>query len=495
MTACLYLFTVGCGTSTRMVKPAEIKSKSDHISAVAMKSGEIIEFNSEGARLDKTRQEVIGITKDQKPMRIAYADIMTATVQHTSGGGVLIGGFIIFIILVIIIASANDSSSSSSGSSCPYVYSFDGDQFIMDAEPLSGAITKGLERDDLCRLENLRAVNGEYALLVRNELKETQYIDRVQLRVVDHPAGSTVCTDINGGLHAVTHPVQPAVARDDAGVDLRALLASSDHIPWQSSMPTDESWRDVSLRNELTVSFAKPATATRANLVVDAATSQWGSVMMREMMQARGEHLNDWYASVDANGPAMAEMIRFNQREEIYFLKLYVREGEQWVQQGWIPGGAPTASELKVIPLDLSGVTGDSVVVRVEPPRGYWSFDSMAMSFDELTTPSSTVLPLKHAVASAHADVSSMLAATDGNYYEMKNVGDAARITFAAPAAPATGERSVFLDARGYYHTQIDETQPEQTALIANILEHDGAILRYSLQRFAEMIAQAKATP
>jgi hypothetical protein len=495
MTACLYLFTVSCGTSTKLVSPAAIKAKKDHISALTLRTGEIIEFDSNGARLDQEKQKVIGVTKDGKNIMIAYADVISATVQHTSGGGAVAIGLFVFLIGIIIISSAADDNSSSSGSSCPYVYSFDGDHYVMDAEPLSGAITKGLERDDLCRLEHLEAHHGQYEILMRNELKETQYIDRLQLRVVDHPAGSTVCTDINGALHVAGDLVAPGVASDESGVDLRALLKSSDHIPWLSSMPADESWRDMALRDQLTFSFPKPRGVATANLIVDAATSQWGSIMMRRMIETRGERVNDWYASLDERGPALAELIRFNQREEIYFLKVYVHEGDQWVQRGWIPGGAPAASELRAIPLDLGGVKGDSVSVRVEPPRGYWSFDYVAMSYHELPAPESRVLPATRATTHDDSDIAALIASADASYYEMKHVGDAVRITFAAPATPPAGKRSVFLDARGYYHTQIDETQPEQTALIADVLERDGAVVRYSLQRFAEMVMRGRATP
>lgn len=495
MTACLYLFTVSCGTSTKMVSPGAIKAKDSHISAVALKTGEIIEFDGNGARLDKERKEVSGTTKDGKNVRIPFTDIMTATVQHKGPGeAIALVGLAIFFFIIIAAASA-DSHSSNSGSSCPYAYAFDGDHYVMDAEPLSGAITRGLERDDLCLLEHVRPSHGAYELMLRNELKETQYLDRIQLRVVDHPRGSTVCTDINGGLHAVTNLAAPTAAHDETGTDFRAVLKSSDHIPWQSMMPTDDSWRDVPLRNELTFTFSRKHGAPSANLVVDAATSQWGSVMMREMMQARGDRLDDWYASVDAHGPALGEMIRFNQREELYFLKVYVREGDEWVQRGWIPGGSPSASELKAIPLDLSGVEGDTVTVRVQPPCGFWSLDYVAMSYDELPVPQSVVVPAKTAMTNDHVDITPTIKDGDGRYYEMKHVGDAAHITFAALPTPAGGERSVFLDARGYYHAQIDETRPEQTALIADMLEHNGAVVRYSLQRFAELVERGKAMP
>jgi hypothetical protein len=490
ITACLYLFTWSCGSS-KLVSPGGIKDKKDHINAVVLTSGDVIEFDPRGGRLNRDEQVVRGTTKDGKEVTLAFSDIVSATVERTSGGGVAGTIGIVFIALIVLLAiMSNSVDHSSSGSSCPYVYSFDGSDYILDAEPLSGAISKGLERNDVCRLDHVRAHDGRYELLVRNELQETQYLDAIKLHVVDHPQGSQAYTDTNGAIHVMADAVGATDAHDERGVDLRALIKSEDTIPWQSIMPIDDTWKDVSLRNELTFSFPKPADATRGNLIVRAATSQWGSIMMREMMQARGNRLEAWRHSVDAGGPAMAEMVRFNMREELYFLKLYVREGDQWVQRGWIPGGGPMAPETRVIPVDLSGVMGDTVTIRVQPPRGYWAFDYLAMSYRELPAPTSTIVPLERALLSDGSNATASMSVADGTYHEMQHVGDSMVLTFAAPRTPAEGVRTVFLDTRGYYHSQIDEKQPEQSALIAKMLENNGAITRYSLQKFVEFASQ-----
>ncbi|HEX6791696.1 MAG TPA: hypothetical protein VF247_10335, partial [Candidatus Krumholzibacteria bacterium] len=401
--------------------------------------------------------------------------------------GVFVIGVIVLITLIAITADSSSSSSSSSGSSCPYVYSFDGSNYVLDAEPLSGAISRGLERNDLCRLDHVAARDGRFELMVRNELEETQYLDGMRLRVVDHPAGTQACTDANGAILVIADPAAATAARDENGADLRRVLDSADHIAWQPVMPTDDSWQTMPLRNQLTFSFAKPGGASRANLVVNASTSQWGSIMMREMLQARGSGLREWRESVDSNGPAMQEMVTFNMREELYFLRLYVREGDQWVMRGWLPGGGPAVSETRVIPLDLSGVTGDTVEIRVSPPRGFWAFDYVGMSFAESSATSQTDVPPESAVLSGRSDITSTLATDDGGRHEMKNVGDSILLSFRAPRPATGGLRTIFLDTRGYYESHIDETQPEQTALIAQMLSNEGAIVRYSLQKYVEM--------
>src|SRR5262245_15464349 len=212
VTAGLFL-CVSC-TNPKLVSPPQIKSKSDHIIAVVLTTGEVVEFDSRGARLDQERQVVTGTTVSGEKHSIPFADIVSATVERTSAGAFVGILLIAIVLLIVLIAATTDDDASSSGSSCPYVYSYDGSDYVLDAEPLSGAISKGLERNDLCRLDHVQAHDGRYELVVRNELEETQYLDGIRLRVVDHPSGTQACTDMNGAIHVISDPFAPTVARD-----------------------------------------------------------------------------------------------------------------------------------------------------------------------------------------------------------------------------------------------------------------------------------------
>ena len=97
-------------------------------------------------------------------------------------------------------------------------------RYVFDAEPFAGAISKGLERDDYAELENLRVVDGEYRLLVANEMAESDYLNQAELCVVDHPVGTRVAADANGDLYTFVDPVQLVGALDAEGRDLRPWL-------------------------------------------------------------------------------------------------------------------------------------------------------------------------------------------------------------------------------------------------------------------------------
>lgn len=114
--------------------------------------------------------------------------------------------------------------------SCPFVYSWDGKQYVFDAEPYGGAITRGLEKDDFSTLERLREQDGLYQLKITNEVDETQFTNLTELWVVDHPAGTRVAADVLGRLHTLAAPQSLVSALDVAGHDLLPWLRATDRL-------------------------------------------------------------------------------------------------------------------------------------------------------------------------------------------------------------------------------------------------------------------------
>jgi hypothetical protein len=180
----------------------------------------------------------------------------------------------------------------------------------------------------------------------------------------------------------------------------------------------------------------------------------------------------------------MDDLVAFNTREELYSLKLYVLEGEQWVCRAWIPSGASLITEERVIPIDLTGVSGDVVKMRVLPPRGFWTLDFLGLEFSHHPSPEVVVVPLKRAITHDHADVTAAMSAADDQPYVMPLVGDEVTLEFAAPEMLANGNRTVFLDTHGYYLAHIDKMQPEQKGLIADLTRNDGQVVEYSMDLY-----------
>ena len=262
--------------------------------------------------------------------------------------------------------------------SCPFIYSWDGEEWVLDAEPYAGATTKGLERADFSELENLVAVDGEYRLRITNEVNESQYPNLLELWAVHHPSGTRVVADEFGTLYTVREPVSASSAVDASGKDLLPWLEATDGRVWEHDAVRTSTG---DLRQDLILTFPKPGSATAARLIANVATGAWGSYMIRELYEMRGTGLEAFYEAIDTSLQARQELFLWNLREGLFTLELLVEEPTGWEVRGLLPGGGPFISEDRVVPLDISRVEGDEVRIRIRPPVGFWGLNSFQMDF------------------------------------------------------------------------------------------------------------------
>ncbi len=131
--------------------------------------------------------------------------------------------------------------------SCPYIYTWDGEQwaFFTDclwAAPIGLQLAEGVMAP--CREweylkidgDRLRESNGEYRVMLTEELWEAAYFDQVQLLAVDHPADVEFFSNEKVGPPSISefklHPVRkrhlPIAARDSRGRDVLPKLARCD---------------------------------------------------------------------------------------------------------------------------------------------------------------------------------------------------------------------------------------------------------------------------
>jgi Tfp pilus assembly protein PilF len=131
-------------------------------------------------------------------------------------------------------------------SSCPYLYTWNGERFEFVTDFMGGGEMGYLEEpgrynqpdpDEYVRIrsDQLKEKDGRYELRVTNELEESMFVDRLQLIAVAHPAGTEVYP--NEGMSDppkpfklfVTRNAQPPLsAIDDHGNDVLDLISKMD---------------------------------------------------------------------------------------------------------------------------------------------------------------------------------------------------------------------------------------------------------------------------
>jgi len=432
--------------------------------------------------------QLVAVVKD-KPYEIATAGVQRYWVRTRTRSTARTVGLVAVVAAgaaaVAYIAVAGTGSVSqkvnlpSTGGCCLFIYSWDGARYNFDTEAYTGAITRGLERDDFSLLQKVREQNGEYRIMLSNDNDETQYTNQLELWVVDQDRGVTPRVGSDGSLYSVREPMAPVSARDGQGKDLMTWLAKRDGLIWEPP-PAEQ-------RGEVVLTFPKIAAAKQAKLVVSATETLWAGEAAGHILGLLGPQLSEWYQQVDGDPAARGELLAWMAREELFALKIEVEEPTGWQVRGMLPISGPFVSDERVVLLDLSHAVGDTVRVRVRPPAGFWALNSFAMDYSKDLPARVTKLAPVRARDAGGRDLLPALRAADSQYYEMHEVGEQATVAFTAPPAAPGMERTLFLHSRGYYHMHIPENGQPNVAAFQQILTEPGAGAALSAKMFAEM--------
>ena len=472
------------------------------IVAITTKSGRVVEFDQamvEGAWGGKYPKRTYAVlhndslfaTVNKDPYKIALADVQHLWIRVEEVDPYLttvavIGGVAVALLAMLAIFAASQTSSST-GSSCPSVYSWDGNRYVFDAEPYAGAISRGLERDDFSALENLQVVDGSYRLRLANEMPETDCTNSVELCLLDHAPGQRVAADAGGAFHDVTAARPLRSATDETGRDLRPWLEATDKLIWE---PAPEATADGGLRTEIVMSFPRPAGSERAKLVANVSTGTWGAWMIRELLDLRGNQLPWFYGAIDGVPAAQDSLRAWNEREELFVLKVEVEEADGWHVRGFLPGGG-RAAENVVVPLDIRHVQGEELRLRIRPPVGFWALNSFAVDYSPEGPPlDMKIVKPTSAVDDKGNDVLPQLLAADEAYHVMPGTGNWASVVFPAPALEPGRARTIFLHSRGYYQLHLDAEHAPDAVRLEQIANEPDAAARFAVERFAQWRAE-----
>lgn len=419
---------------------------------------------------------------------VALADVKSVEVHRFSAGQTVLLVAALGATAVLIAAAASSGGTSQPApnpcndcgpkESCPFVYTWDGTGWRLASGTFGGAIARTLKRTVLDNLDHVMPQVGVVRLKVTNELDETDHLDALAVLAVDHAPGVSVAADPAGGLHTIGALDPPVTATDFRGADALARVRDADGWSWESSFAGRDTSRVADLRDGLQLAFVRPRGAHRSHLVVDASNTPWAVHLLTEFISAHGAGTDAWYDSLNAE-PALAQAFGLRLAGE-GFLAASVRTQSGWAPAGLIWEVGPEMARRQVLELDLSSVVGDTVLVRLESAPALWLVDRVAMDFTADGPLTVHELPLVSARDRAGNDVAPLISAADGLDYVMEP-GDAAEVSFRAPALGAGMERSFLLRSSGWYRIHVPSAGAPDVAMLDAVMHQPLGVSRTSV--------------
>ena len=213
--------------------------------------------------------------------------------------------------------------------------------------------------------------------------------------------------------------------------------------------------------------------------------------MMGEMVSAFGSLTAKWYDPATTTA-ASAPMARAQHAEG--FLQVAIWDGTSWRPSGEIWEAGPEVAKRQVLPIDLTGISGGTIRVRLESAPSFWQIDYVGLGPVVNAKVVARDLPTVSVTAPRDADALAHLQEKDGRFLDMER-GDtislAVRDTAGPPAAGMT--RAYLARTSGWYRIHGRDDQAPDIATLTALGEGPHGTAKLAVTRMNQLLSAAKA--
>ncbi|MDX2415211.1 MAG: hypothetical protein QNK33_08465 [Bacteroidales bacterium] len=433
--------------------------------ADALLTNEVHIYISEYSKIDDQR---IAINPDAiEKIEVFDKDTGATTASWILGAlGVGAAAFALSAIIILLTKS-----------SCPFIYSWDGESYKFTGEIYSGAIQPALERHDYLPLPDIAPEDGIYRIKMTNEVKEIQHTNMTELLVFDHPDNIKVLVDKYGEYHAITSLHSPLEATNLSGHDILNFVGKKDSLNYFG----DQIKKGMSISDGLIAKFEVPPLAEKASLVVNAKNSLWLDYLFTRFHGMFGENYQKFQDKQKNASPE--EMDRWYLEQNLP-LSVFIEHDGEWEKLDHYNLVGPMAFKEDVIQFDVSSYAGKDISIKLETGYMFWEIDYVGIDYSEDLELLYTRVPVYNAIDNKGIDIRPALLADDSEYYIQPEVGDEVILSFTEPLSNDKA-KTVILHSKGYYLILRDqEGRPDRKTL--REFRKKGRLPEYSIELFEE---------
>lgn len=248
--------------------------------------------------------------------------------------------------------------------SCPTIYTFNGENYELEAELFSYSISRYFQESDLDKLSIPNNSNQEYPIRISNEALETHYIDQFSLLEINHPPGTQVFPTYGGDIICTGELKQPSNVTNFLGEDITELVNKSDKNVYRSGEELVEKISDGVTYDIVDLQLDLPNGTKEVNLILKLRNTLLTTILFYELvLSSQGFEAIEWTEKMQ-NNYIYAKL--FNELYKSYAgIRIKTFKEGSWEIQSKIGDIGPIAwKEIAVkIPVE---VENNSTLIRLE---------------------------------------------------------------------------------------------------------------------------------
>lgn len=424
-----------------------------------------------------TNENIIGNSYSE--VVIPFSNINRIEVYEPDSGKAILSvlGFTVSTLALIAIIIAATKSS------CPFLYTKNGDSFAFTGELYPGAILPNLERIDYIPLSNFTAQNDEYELKITNELLEIQRTDLAQLVVLNHPENIDFLLDQNGKPHSISKKESPKqILINDYPTRIEnSLKKDSISFLFNTEKSSDNE------RNNISLTFDNNTKSKQAKLVLSAKNSLWLDLVYGKFNEQFGSYFKRFQKK--QHKVSAEKNIQWRNEQDIP-LSVYVKSNKEWNLVERINPVGPMAFRDLIIPINLEKIQSKKIEIKLECGFMFWEIDYVAIDFStDIPSDPQFINPLS-AIDENGLNVTHLLDNEDKNYLIQPNIGNEVVIKYRVEPPKNKEKQTVFLKNKGYYEYIRDYKGIPNFAKLKTF-KNKGALSKYSKEEYSRFMKPA----
>ena len=357
---------------------------------------------------------------------------------------------------------------------CPHVYINDGEELNWEQTLFTGATSPQLARSDLKAIKDYFPTQETLTLTLKNDEEEQQFIDKLSLKVVDHPADVHLAIENNGNLYAYHKATSPIAVTDQDGKNQSQATANKDGASYDFK---PEKLTDLSA---LHVTF-KPESVGDSRLILHVKNTKWSGYLYNEFNKLFGSEHAKW---VEKNKDKSKEDREAWMRQEGIKLLVEVKRNNVWETLSEIDLIGDVTYESLALPIDVESL--ENLEIRLRSGFHFWEVDYLGLAHESENI-AIKINDLTPTIATNSQSESQLdkLQGTDEKYLISTPDNASTVVTFENIPLPNLGKRSLFLEANGYYLIQKQYTGKPNYKRLSKF-KKPGELSRFSKEQYTE---------
>ncbi len=357
---------------------------------------------------------------------------------------------------------------------CPHVHTYDGDTYRFNSGMFTGAVAPKLERFDYKLLPDPFPRSDTYHMMITSDENEKQYINNMELMVVNHDKNTSILPDQSGRIYTISSPQLPISISNDSGDDISYITSSQDDFSYNFSSIAESGFSNVY------ATFKTDEQKQNGKLILTLNNTLWGGYVYDKFSNLFGWYHDNW---VKKNQRKTSEEMKQDIKEQGITLTVSVKTDEKWNDIETIELVGDATYNTLVIPIDKKWITDAPLEIRLQSGFMFWQIDYLALDNTPEKPLEISVPELKVIHEGQSAEIKTAIDYDDNNYLQHISKSDSTYIEFEGLVSKENMERTLILKSKGYYTTNPEKEGKLHLAELMKLKQPAG-LSRYSKELY-----------